>query len=113
VDLNPKEFEMAKKKAKGRSVANGEQEIIPELAPKKIPDIHTAAKRYAKVRDQRAALSIEEKAARDHLKNVMEENELVNYEYGDLIVCIDMTCKAVVKSKDSEANGDGADKSEE
>lgn len=102
------------RKAKGRSVANGEQTLIKEIAPKKIPDIHIAAKRYAKVRDQRSALSVEEKAARDHLKNIMEEHELVNYEYGDLVVCIDTTCKAVVKAKDSEADaGSNGEASEE
>lgn len=104
---------MAKKR--GRSVANGEQEVIPELAPEKIPEIHTAAKRYAKVRDQRSALSTEEKEARDHLKDVMEKHELANYEYGDLVVTIDTKKKAVVKSKDdgAESNGDGEESADE
>lgn len=102
------------KKRKGRSIANGEQTLIPELAPKKIPAIHTAAKRYASVRDERAALSKDEKAARDHLQAVMNENGLSNYEYGDLQVCIDTTCKAVVKSKSSESsNGDGEESASE
>ena len=96
-------------KQKGRSIANGEQQLIPEMAPTKIPEIHTAAKAYAKVRDARSALSVEEKEARDHLAFVMKKNELVNYEYGDLIVTLDVKEKAVVTAKSAEPEGEVVD----
>lgn len=98
------------RKAKGRSLANGEQTVIDELAPRKIPAIHSAAKRYAERRDERMAANKEEKEAHETLLEKMRENGLDNYEYGDLTVHVDKTTKCKVKvGTEPSANGDGED----
>jgi hypothetical protein len=96
VDLNPKENAMAKK-SNGRSPKNGVQEVIPEMAPKKIPAIITAAKRYAERRDERIVANKEEKDAHTFLLEKMAENELDSYEYGDLSIFVDKKTKCKVR----------------
>lgn len=89
---------MAKKKT--RSPANGEQQLIPEMVPKRIEAIHRAAKRYAQRRDERIEANKEEKAAHEFLLNTMRENlepGQNSYCYGDLTVFIDSAIKCKVK----------------
>ena len=104
---------MAKKKA--RSPANGEQQLIPELAPVRIEKIHRAAKRYATERDGRIAANKEEKDAHEHLLDVMKEHGLMQYEYGDLKVFVDekVKCKVTIGGEVTEKNGDGKEGGEE
>lgn len=83
---------------KGRSLANGEQTLIPEMAPKRIDRIHRAAKRYAVERDARIAANTKEKDAHAFLLNAMKEEGLNSYEYGDLQVFVDSTEKVKVKA---------------
>lgn len=97
---------MAKKN--GRSLANGEQTIIPEMTPKRIDRIHRAAKRYAVERDARIAANTKEKDAHAFLLNAMKEEGLASYEYGDLQVFVDTAEKVKVKTA-----GEAAAKGEE
>lgn len=83
---------------KVRSLANGEQTLIPEMAPKRIDRIHRAAKRYAVERDARIAANVKEKDAHAFLLNAMKEEGLSSYEYGDLSVFVDSTEKVKVKT---------------
>lgn len=99
-------------KSKGRSLANGEQQLIPEIAPTKIPRIHTAAKRYAQRRDERQAANREEKAAHEFLLEAMIAEGLDSYVYGDCSVFVDKSTKCKVKigaevSQVATAEGDG------
>lgn len=98
---------MAKKN--GRSLANGEQTIIPEMAPKRIDRIHRAAKRYAVERDARIAANTQEKEAHAFLLKAMKEEGLTSYEYGDLQVFVDTAEKVKVRTG-TEA---GSEKAEE
>lgn len=95
---------MAKKK--GRSLANGEQTIIPDLAPKRIDKIHKAAKRYAVARDKRMACNADEKEAHSFLLDTMTELGLDHYEYGDVSVFVDRQTKCKVKIGTPGENGD-------
>jgi hypothetical protein len=74
-----------------------DQEQIPGMESVKNERVHRAAKRYAKARDERIALSEKEKEAHDFLLGVMTEEGMDFYEYKDLGVYVDTKRKAKVE----------------
>ena len=85
-----------------------EQQHLPGQEPVKNDRVHRAAKRYAKLRDERMAANEEEKAAHNTLLGIMKEEGLEVYEYGDLTVAIDAQekCKVRFAPRKTEENGD-------
>ena len=81
---------------------------MPGQEPVKNDRVHRAAKRYAKLRDERMAANEEEKAAHNTLLGIMKEEGLEVYEYGDLMVAIDAQEKVKVRfaPKKTEENGE-------
>jgi hypothetical protein len=75
----------------------------------KNPRVHRAALRYVRERDKRMTMTQEEKAAHNSLLDIMKQEGLTSYKYGDLEVNIDSTEKVKVK----KASAEGAAESEE
>ncbi len=88
---------------------NAAQEYIPGTEPEKNTRVHNAAKRYAKVRDERITANKVEKDAHETLLGTMLEEGLEHYEFKDVCVNIDVgrKCKVVLGGKKGEENGDG------
>lgn len=82
-----------------------DQEQIPGMESEKNERVHRAAKRYARVRDERIALSEKEKEAHDFLLGVMTEEGIESYEYKGLGVYVDTKRKCSV-DEDVKAKGD-------
>lgn len=85
-----------------------DQANIPGAGDEKNERVHRAAKQYAKLRDARIAANETEKDAHDKLMEVMGEEGLDSYSYGDVDVTVTNKRKAkvVVGGKDG---GNGQD----
>lgn len=84
-----------------------DQPGIDGIADEKNNRVHSAAKHYAKMRDARMAAGDVEKAAKDKLLDIMKEEGIETYSYGDVDVCTTVTegvkvtiGKKVVKGED-------------
>lgn len=64
-----------------------DQPSIEGVGDEKNPRVHSAAKHYAKMRDLRLAASDVEKTAKDKLLDIMKEEAIETYSYGDVDVC--------------------------
>lgn len=91
-----------------------DQQSISGIGDEKNPRIHNAAKIYAKRRDERIAASALEKEQKTKLMEVMKEEAVDTYSYGDVDVSInhkddvsvvigDKKKKAAEEEKDEEA----------
>lgn len=85
-----------------------DQPEIPGTETPKNAKVHNAAIRYSKRRDERIAANKEEKAAHTSLLEIMDQQGVTSYNYGDVEVHIDQDRKAKVKIAGQTApdNGD-------
>lgn len=86
--------------------AKPEQGYLSEdLAPKKIPRIHNAARKYAELRDARMAAGKLETEQHTKLLDAMREEQVTKYVYGDMTV--EVNSKEKCKVSFASENGDG------
>lgn len=103
--------ETTTKRGRGRP-KKAKQQWIEGTAPGGIPELDAAAEAYIEVRDERAALSIQEKEAQENLKSRLKDHGLNRYEYEDsngdikIIDALDST-KVIVKKKDKPKASNG------
>lgn len=93
--------------------AREDQENLPGTDEKN-PRVHTAAKQYAKRHDERMAATQTETDAHDKLMEIMEEEGLDVYSYGDVDVSINSSKKCKVHigpRKDKRGDAEEADES--
>lgn len=85
-----------------------DQEELPGAeGNEKLPHVITAAKRYIRERNARIKANAEEKAAHDHLMEVMTNEGLTDYEYGGISVHIDSSYKVKVTGPEKVAESNG------
>lgn len=100
---------MAKKKP---TAADDVQEYLPGLAPKKIATVHRAALDMLDcVRETKKAKASED-AAREEVRAAMEKAGIDEYEYGGLVVKIDLKRTPKVKQAKKQTE-DGESEPEE
>lgn len=89
----------------------GDQPSLPDADDVKNPKVHRAALRYIRERDERMEKTEQEKEAHNALLDVMIQEGLESYKYGDLSVSIDLTrkCKVKRESAAGTASGEGDD----
>ena len=96
---------MARKKKDDEPIV--EQGFLPDMAPKKNKVVHAAALKYEAARNERMALTKDEKAKKDALLAAMNSEGLTVYEYGDLRVEIDATQKPkLMRTAEDADDGD-------
>ncbi len=66
-----------------------DQPGLDGIADEKNDRVHKAAKQYAKFRDARQAASVVEKTAKNKIIEIMEEEGIETYSYGDVEVCVE------------------------
>ena len=85
--------------------------LSPDMEPKKIKEIESAAEELFAVRTERISLNQKEEGAQTTLVAVMEKHQLSVYKLGKLIVTIEQgKVKAKVKeaaAPEQESEGDG------
>ena len=87
------------------------QEDLPEMADRKLKDLHEAALDYAEKRDERMALSVEEVELKQRLLKLMHKYKKEQYDFEGVhieIVHEDETVKVRVKSAKVEEAGEAA-----
>lgn len=94
-------------KAKKMSRASDGQTFLPGTEPEKNAKVHNAALRYIRERDKRIAANQEESDAHNTLLNLMIEQGLESYVYGDLKVFVDSKKKCKVSRESAESGGEG------
>lgn len=68
-----------------------DQPRLDSIGDEKNPRVHSAAKHYAKMRDARMAAGDVEKSAKTKLLDIMKEEAIETYSYGDVDVCTTTT----------------------
>lgn len=103
----------AVKKAGKRKADPAQTYLAPDLEPPRIKELDKAALDYRKVRDERAALNLEEGQLKTKLDELMKKHDLKVYPIPDtdleVAVVVESETVKVQKRSKPKKSGDGAD----
>ena len=100
---------MAKKKSATapKKSKKAKQTDLPGMEERRIPDLHSAAERYAEVRDERMELTKAEVEQKQRLIELMHKHEKQEYRFDDVEIKLVVEKEKVkVKIRGKEATED-------